>query len=209
MGAEATLPDDACSVAAFRGSSVTCGRRHTPSTWALTQAAATSNTEAKAHRACLLRAGARPPAVSTPLAQGTRTHLGHAAHVLHGGPLMRELGEGPLDPGDDSVCAHGALRPASGEVERGDAVAGGRRQGLLLLRPNLRRKAGDSSVRSRGRWGRPLHSCGRRVPHPASRNAPSPPALNLDAELWTVLWADVSRAPHTRGHTPCCASGDC
>ena len=66
------------------------------------------------------------------------THLGHAAHVLHGGPLVRELGESPLDLGDDRVYVHGVPGTAAREVERGDAFAAGRRQGLLLLRLNLR-----------------------------------------------------------------------
>ena len=67
------------------------------------------------------------------------THLGHAAHVLYGGPFMRELGEGPLDLGDDGVYVHRVLRAAAGEVEGGDAPARGGRQGLLLPRLDLRK----------------------------------------------------------------------
>ena len=73
-----------------------------------------------------------------PSARGD-THLGHAAHVLHGGPFMRELGEGPLDLGDDGVYVHRVLRAAAGEVEGGDAPARGGRQGLLLPRLDLRK----------------------------------------------------------------------
>lgn len=66
------------------------------------------------------------------------THLGHAAHVLHGGPLVRELGESPLDLGDDRVYVHGVPGTAAREVERRDAFAAGGWQGLLLLCLNLR-----------------------------------------------------------------------
>lgn len=85
------------------------------------------------------------------------THLGHAAHVLYGGPFMRELGEGPLDLGDDGVYVHRVLRAAAGEVEGGDAPARGGRQGLLLPRLDLRKTRVRAWARGHllGTWAPP------------------------------------------------------
>lgn len=79
-------------------------------------------------------------------------HLGHSAHVLHGGPLVRELGEGPLNLGDDGVRVRRVLRPTAGEVEGGNALAGGWRPGLLLPRLHL----GDRTRGGRVRPGAPV-----------------------------------------------------
>ena len=107
---------------------------------------------------------------------------------------MRELGEGPLDLGNDGIDVHGVLGAAAGEVEGGDALAGGRGQGLLLLGLDLRAKQGWESagagaglfppaqrmwvgrVPKRGALGPPTHA-GTEHHRPPGREAPRPPEI--------------------------------
>lgn len=78
------------------------------------------------------------------------THLGHQAHVAHGGPLVGEAGEGALDLADDGVHVDRVLRASSGEVEGRNALAAGRGQRLFFPRLNLKSDR-QRSVRTRER----------------------------------------------------------
>lgn len=164
-----------------------------------------------------------------PRARGD-THLGHAAHVLYGGPFMRELGEGPLDLGDDGVYVYRVLRAAAGEVEGGDAPARGGRQGLLLPRLDLRKTRVRAWARGHllgmqlseglGTWAPPRdpHSvrawaCGHLLPLFSSSEAglihvsphrPKPSSPTVDGAPRPSLRADCrhrrARSPQATAH---------
>lgn len=139
-------------------------------------------------------------------------HLGHGAHVAQPRPLLRECCERALHLGNDVIHIQGAGQGApAGEVERRDAVAGGRGRRRRLLPVDLNLQGHGS--RGQGRRDSILDSSCTHAPpstvtvilsHPSAAAA-TPPPVTLAPSHPSVA---VDLSPRfTVAHIPRLSSG--